>query len=329
VNGLSTPGPTGALRVFADVTIKGSFDAAETGLVAAQGPDGAVFVAGHPASPQIVWVVDGVRPAAIAEHVTGPVTALAADTANLYVGVGRTVSAYSRVTGNVVRSWAANGMPGAVAQLVITGNRLWALYAASNAFSAGAPNGLAEIDPASSTLVRTVSDPAGVLSIAAGLSGVYYVTKQSSQLVEQTNDGRSISAPTRQQVDLELSGPSAIQAVAVVDGRVVLQHDAGQGLDAVLNTYDATTLAGPSAAVGFSAAEQLTSTPSGVFVVGNSDTNVCATSAQTCVRRFALAGGDVGAPLALPAQTLASALTGPYPAVVVAVASDVHVLRIS
>jgi len=311
------------------VAITGAFDAAETGLITAQGPDGAVFVAGRPASPQIVWAVDGVRPAAIAEHVTGPVTALAADRANLYIGVGGTVSAYSRVTGNVVHSWAANGMPGAVAQLVVAGNRLWALYAVSGDGLAGAPGGLVEIDPAAAAPVRTISQLTGVFSIAPGSVGVYYVTKQSSQLVEQTNDGRSVSKPTRQHVDLELSGPSAIQAIAVVDGRVVLQHNAGQGLDAVLNTYDATTLAGPSASIPFSAAEELTSTPSGTFVIGDSDTNVCASSEQTCVRRFSLAAGNLGAALALPTLSVASALTGPYPAVVVAVDSDLHVVRIS
>ena len=75
-NALPTPAPTGALTVFADVAIKGAFSSAETGLTVAQAPDGAIFVAGKVASPQIIWVVDGVGPAGIAEHVKGPVTAL-------------------------------------------------------------------------------------------------------------------------------------------------------------------------------------------------------------------------------------------------------------
>jgi hypothetical protein len=327
-NGLSTPGPTGPLRVFGDIAIKGAFDVAGAGLIAAQGPDGAVFVAGQPASPQIVWVVDGVRPAAIAEHVPGPVAALAADAANLYVGVGTSVSAYSRTTGALVRSWAAGAMPGTVSQLVVAGDRVWALYGESDA-PPPAPNGLAEIDPSSPKLVRTVSGITDVFSIAPGDSGVYYVTKQSTLLVEQTNAGRAVSAPTRQHVDLELSGPSAIQAVAVVGAKVVLQHNAGQGLDAVLNTYDASTLAGPSADIGFSAAEQLAATPDGLFVIGNSDTNVCATGQQTCVRRFGLPAGNVGEPLALLTDAETSELTGPYPTVVIAAGSDVHVVRIS
>ena len=272
-NALPTPGPTGALQIFADVPIKGAFASAETGLTVAQAPDGAIFVAGKVASPQVIWVVDGARAAGIAEHVQGPVTALAADAANLYVGVGQTVAAYSRTTGNVVRTWHT-GLPGTLTQLVVAGARVWGLSTPSGDNSPGAPNGLIELDPSSSTPVRTVSDFADVFSMAAGPSGIYYVTKQSSELVEQTNAGATITAPTDQQVNLQLSGPSAIQAVAVVGGQVIAQHDAGQGLDAQLNTYDATTLVGPTEQTTFAANEPLAVTASGLFVVGNSDTGV-------------------------------------------------------
>jgi hypothetical protein len=327
-NALPTPGPTGALKVFADVTIKGAFASAETGLTVAQGSDGALFVAGPVDSPQIIWVVDGVRPAGIAEHVKGPVTALAADTANLYVGVGQSVTAYSRTTGNVVRTWNT-GLPGTLTQLVVAGTRVWGLATQSDDNSTGAPDGLIELDPASSAPVRSVTGFADTFSIAAGASSVYYVTKQSSELVEQTNAGATITAPTNQQVNLQLSGPSAIQAVAVVDGHVIVQHDAGQGLDAQLNTYDATTLVGPTAQTNFSADEPIALTSSGLFVVGNSDTAACTADQTACVRRFSLPAGDVGDPLALPDNTIASTVTGPYPTVVLAVGSNLHVLRIS
>jgi hypothetical protein len=316
------------LEIFADVLIKGAFGAAETGLTVAQGPDGAIFIAGPVASPQIIWVVDGVRPAGIAEHVQGPVTALAADAVNLYVGVGQTVTAYSRTTGNVVRTWHPT-LPGTLTQLVVAGTKVWGLSTDSNQTSAQAPNGLVELDPSSSSPVRTVTGFADAFSIAASDSGVYYVTKQSSELVEQTNAGATITAPTNQQVNLQLSGPSAIQAVAVVDGHVIVQHDAGQGLDAQLNTYDATTLVGPTAQTNFSANEPLALTASGLFVVGNSDSAACTAGQAACVRRFSLPGGDLGDPLALPDDTLASAVTGPYPTVVLARGSDLHVLRIS
>jgi hypothetical protein len=325
---LPLPGASGPLSIFADVPIKGAFSAAQTGLTAAEGPDGAVFVAGVATAPQIIWVVDGIKPAAVAEHVAAPVTALAADADNLYVGVDDSVYAYSRTTGALVHRWSPTVLPGTVTQLAIAGDRVWGLFTEPDDGPTGAPGGLVEIDPTSADPVRTVSGITGAFSIAAGTAGVYYVTKQSSQLVEQTNNGDSVSVPTHQSVDLQLSGPSAIQAVAVVGGQVVLQHDAGQGLDAVLNTYDAASLAGPSAPISFSAAEQLVSTPSGLFVIGNPDTGACTAGQQTCMRRFSLAGGNVGSPLGLPDDTLASVVTGPYPTVVLGAGSDVHVLRI-
>jgi hypothetical protein len=327
-NALPTPGPTDPLKIFADVAIKGAFSAAETSLTVAQGPDGAIFIAGAVASPQIIWVVDGVTPAGIAEHVQGPVTALAADAANLYVGVGQSVTAYSRTTGNVVRTWHT-ALPGTLTQLVVAGTKVWGLSTESDDNSTGSPDGLIELDPSSSSPVRSVTGFAGAFSIAAGQSGVYYVTKQSSELVEQTNTGATITAPTNQQVNLQLSGPSAIQAIAVVDGHVIVQHDAGQGLDAQLNTYDATTLVGPTAQTNFSADEPIALTASGLFVVGNPDTGACTADQTACIRRFSLPAGDVGDPLALPDNTIASTVTGPYPTVVLAVGSDLHVLRIS
>jgi hypothetical protein len=326
------PGPNGPLAIFADVPIKGAFSTAQAGLVASEGPDGAVFVAGVATSPQVIWVVDGAQPAAVAEHVTGPVTALAADTANLYVGIASSVYAYSRTTGALVHRWSPTALSGSVTQvtqLAMAGNRLWGLLTATDDGATSAPGSLVEIDPTSTSIVRTISGITGAFSFAPGSAGVYYVTKQSSQLVELTNNGATASAPTHQAVDLQLSGPSAIQAVAVVGDKVVLQHDAGQGLDAVLNTYDGGSLAGPSPSISFSAAEQLVSTPSGLFVIGNPDTGACAAGQQSCVRRFSLSGGNIGASLALPDDTLATTLTGPYPTVVLGAGSDLHVLRIS
>jgi hypothetical protein len=329
---LFVPGPTGALTIGASVPIAGAFGSAQTSPVAAQGPDGAVFVAGAAVSPQIIWVVDGARPAAIAEHVTGPVTALAVDAVNLYVGVGRTVSAFSRTTGSLVRSWTSSAAPGGVSQLVVAGTRIWALYTVpdpNGESQTGVAGSLVELNPASASAVRTVTGITGAFGVAAGAAGVYYVTAAGSQLVEQTDAGQAITKPTNQQVNLELSGPSAIQAIAVENGRVLLEHDAGQGLDAVLDAYDATTLAGPSNETEFSANEQLVAMPSGLYVVGNPDTNVCAVGGQQqCVARFQLGTGPTGTAVGLPADTLASTLTGPYPTIVIAVGNDLRVLRI-
>jgi hypothetical protein len=331
--GLRQPGPTGALKVSATVTIKGAFD--ETALIAAQGPNGAVFVAGLPGAHQVVWAVDGTSAAQVAEHVAGPVKSLAADAADLYVGTAHTVQAYSRTTGKLVRNWSLGSRVGTLLleQLAVAGNRLWGLYDAQSKGQFTGPAALVELDPQSSTPVRTVNGLSYTQSIATSAAGVYYVTAKSSQLVEQTNDGHTHSAPTKQKVNLQLSGPAAVQALAVAGEQVVLQDDAGQGLDAGLNTYNAKTLAGPSASTFFSADAQLAETPGGLFAFGYPDSAICGNGQSPCVVRFALASssshdGGVGSPLELP-QMMSSVLTGPYPTVVAGIGSDVRVLRIS
>src|SRR5581483_3885679 len=77
-------------------------------VVAAEGPDGAVFVAAQDPtsrSPSIVWVVDRQGPAAVAEHVPQGVGALAVDQSNLYVATYRDVTAFDRTTGNPSGHW--------------------------------------------------------------------------------------------------------------------------------------------------------------------------------------------------------------------------------
>ena len=54
----------------------------------------------------VVWVVDGNGPAAVAEHVSGAVQALAADSENLYVATYQKLIAFDRRTGNRVGEWA-------------------------------------------------------------------------------------------------------------------------------------------------------------------------------------------------------------------------------
>jgi hypothetical protein len=323
------------LRLYGSVTISGAFSADEDELIVGQGPDGAVFVAGPQSSSgaEVIWVVDGTNPATIAEHLSEPAYSIAADATYLYIGFARTINAYSRTTGSLVRSWKPSAsIPGErVQQIVVAGNRIWGLYttvdSSDSPFQAGA-EGAVEINPAVTAIVREVPDIADAFSVAATGSGIYYVYDQSAKVQEQTNDGHTVTQNTNQQVNIELSGRAAIQAVAVFGGEVILQHDAGQGLDAVLDAYNATTLAGPTMETDFSANEQLIATPTGMFVVGTPDTTVCAATQQQCVARFALGSAGATDPVALPTGALTSELSGPYPTVVLGVGNDLQLLRI-
>jgi len=98
---VSTSGP---LTVSAPVEIPFSADR----VTAAESPDGAVFVAPQDptsAAPAVAWVIDGLTPATVAEHVNAGIAALAADSNNFYAATYNTVYAYSRSTGDPDGQW--------------------------------------------------------------------------------------------------------------------------------------------------------------------------------------------------------------------------------
>ena len=80
--------------------------AAGANLIVAEAPDCAVFLAQvGEASTTVVWVVDGNRRAAVAEHVSGAVQALAADSENLYVATYQNLLVFNRRSGDQIGDW--------------------------------------------------------------------------------------------------------------------------------------------------------------------------------------------------------------------------------
>lgn len=279
-----------------------------TGLtIAAEGPDGTVFVATPGGG--VVWTAKlGAQPA-VAEHIPGGVDALAADATYLYVASGRTVYAYARSTGDLARQWALPDK-GSVLNLEVTGSRVWArmgMQASDPPPDATAT--LVELDKSGGAPLRQLTVP-WTTSLAGGPSGVYYVVS-SKTLVEQTDAGTARSAPVNDPVNLELSGAYAIQALAVDGDRVLVVHYAGQGLDAVLHTYDAGTLAGPSNQTGYTAAASLAANNGQLVALDNEGD--CG-DGNACLAAVTLGTG-------LSPKTIAVApgsLLGPHPAVVAA-----------
>jgi hypothetical protein len=279
-----------------------------TGLtIQAEGPDGTVFVATPGGA--VVWTAKlGAQPA-IAEHVPGGTDALAADTAYLYIASGRSLYAYARTTGELARQWALPDK-GSVLDLEITGSRVWArMGVQASDPPPDATATLVEVDKAGGAPLRQVTVP-WPTSLAGGPSGLYYVLS-SKTLVEQADAGTTKSAPVNDPVNVELSGLYAIQALAVDGGQVLVVHYAGQGLDAVLHTYDARTLAGPSDKTDYTAAASLAANDGSLVALDNEgdcgDGNAC------------LATVTIGK--GLSSKTVAVApgtLLGPKPAVVAA-----------
>lgn len=313
-----TPSATGQLRVL----LTDTFPVASSdflGVIAAEAPDGSVFATfgsqktGYPVTTAgtAVYVVDGDQHAQVAEHPTIPVTALAADDTYLYAGGGTQVIEYSRATGAVVRTW---NLAEPVRLMTEAAGMLWAVLG-----STAGPGQVVEMNPAASTVTIVGTDTANVYDVAAGPLGLYYVTAAGATIVHISANGQRAEAPTHQTIDEQLSGAGAVQAVSVIDGQLLLTTNAGQGLDSVARTYNASTLAGPETeAPGTAGSNDAIGSLSGPVDIIQGESPDC--QGVSCVGRYNLSTGAVTDDLAFSNARL-GLLLGPDPAVIVFPAS--------
>ncbi len=311
---LTRPSAHGQLHVLS----RAAFPVASSDFlepIGAEAPDGVVFATfGSQGPPPIaaagapVYVVDGDEPAQVAEHPTIPVTALAADDSNLYVGGSDQIIEYVRATGAIARTWNV-ALP--VRLLAVAAGKLWAVLG-----SASGPGRVVEIDPAADAVTTVGTATASVTSVASGPAGIYYVQSGGATIVHITAAGKRQQAPTHQQVNEQLSGPGAIQAISVIKGRLFLIHDAGQGLDSSAQTYDAATLAGPLTNVpGMAGSNHAIDSLAGPIDASRAGGSAC--SSSNCVGRYSLSTGAVTDAVSYPQGDRLDLLLGPYPAVFV------------
>ena len=88
-----------------------------------EAPDGTVFYSKGP----VVWAVAGNSAPKVAVHAGGKVMALAANSKNLFVQTGLTVTEYARAHGSAVRHWKLTSpvTPITLAGLISVGSTLW------------------------------------------------------------------------------------------------------------------------------------------------------------------------------------------------------------
>jgi hypothetical protein len=294
--------------------------------VAAEASDGTVYVGALTGAGQTVYSVSPGGALHLLDKVTGvgAITAIAADATNVYVGSHLAVSEYARSNGKLVRRWVLSPTPRGLSQLVVAGNRVWGLLTPLGIHRA--PSSLVELDPTQQARVATVNGVADTLSIAATATGIEYVTNKSSTLVRRTNTGAVTNTPTLLAVNLTLSGPAAIQAEVISGSTLFVKFAAGQGLDAVTYTYNATTLAGPLGPNVFSADATLGPTSLGTLAAGAAGELPCTSTLNPCLVRYG-AQGATGAVLSLPYE-FSSAPLGPKAALVVTKGLAQRLLRI-
>ncbi len=305
---LPTSGP---LAISANVAVP---IAANVQITAAEAPDGSVFVApeSHDSpTPTVVWVVDGNTPAAIAEHVAGGVSALAADSANLYVVSGNNVLGYSRSTGNQMGQWnlppinTANTSNAELVSMDADGGVVLITIAQ------GDLEYVYRFDSTSTAAPRLIAQGT---SAAFGPNGSVYYERSDDHLVELSAAGVTTVGPLLVHAPNGAGGGIA-NVEAVAGGLVWVSEPAGQGLDTQLSPYDATTLQ-PMGTFSGSVTEQIVDTGAGPLVLAGPDgPGVCpqggAATSSSCVFRL-----SPTAALTDPTSVgSAEQLLGPYPAV--------------
>jgi hypothetical protein len=201
-----------------------------------EAPDGAVYYS----RGSKVYVVQGTSAPALVVQAGGTVLALAANSSELFVDVGRTVTAYRLPGGAKGPHWTLSS-PFAItsAGLYAVGSTIWA-WTDWATDESGLEYANVSRFTASLATVRGVS--AGVaypMYLAADSSGLYYQAVRGNgtngYLVRVTPSGSSLRL-----TDTNIDGP-----LALAGGRVELLvlHDSSGKVNLYLDSYDATSLA--------------------------------------------------------------------------------------
>jgi hypothetical protein len=312
---------TGAEMAFAAASLKieAHIRLPATGgatLIAAEAPDGAVFSAqGGKAGTAVVWVVDGDGPAAVSEHVSGGVQALAADSENLYVATYKMLIAFSRRTGRQVGEWAlpktdrANAPDSQLISLSAWNGHVSLLATRNDDVN------IYRINAGSAAGPRLV----GVgTSAAFGPDGSVFFARQDHHISYMSAAGTSAVGPKLAHHPNGLGG--GVQFIDAVAGGVIwVAEPAGQGLDATFTSYNQRTLK-PIAHWDQPIDGQIASTAAGTLVLGGEGYSRCPGRSQVandCVYRLSATGVLT---TATPVGS-ATVLLGPDPAVITTGAS--------
>jgi hypothetical protein len=318
---------TGPLQIAATVSVP---IPANVQITAVEAPDGAVFVSqeGHdPSSATVVWVVDPTGPADIAEHVSGGVSALAADATNLYVVADDSVIGYTRSTGNQMGQWklptinTANTSDAHLVSMIAASGQVLVMI------TQGDNQSIYRVIPTSTAAPRLIAQGT---SAAFGADASVYYERSDNHLIKLSPSGASTVGPAlANSPNSEGGGIAGVAAVA--GGLVWVSEPAGQGLDATLSPYNAVTLQAMGNYPG-SVTEQIVDTSAGALVlVGANGPGGCpqgpTAASISCVSRISQTGelSDT-----TPVGT-ADLLLGPQPAVVTAstTTADLVVDRLS
>jgi hypothetical protein len=214
-------------------------------LAIAEAPNGAVFYAPHPvigamggikhaAAAKVIRVIDGTKPAAVAEHAPNPVLALAANTGSLFVVTTKQTLKYSRSTGALEHSWS---LPATSSYATATLTSQW-LYVDS-AFECDAcgyePTTLTAIN-LRSYATHAVGTKVTPGSVAARGGNVYYGLNTTSGHIVRTTPTAKKNHYTRRSPKVGLA------TIGFFGGKILTWGSAPNGTDSDLYLVNPSTM---------------------------------------------------------------------------------------
>lgn len=306
---IALPPTTGPLTATATIPLGSP---AGSQLAAGEAPDGTVFVADSAGSD--VLVVDGDAAPQVAEHISGTVDSIAADSSDLYVATVTDAYEFDRSTGSLVEDWklpafsTANTSDQELVSMALGGGFVWLSITEGNNVD------VYRVTPGSSAGPTQFEQ---TLSAVVGSDGTLYYVRSDGHIVRQPPSGAPTVGPVLSTVthnNPSLSPPPVLDGLA--GGYLWAEADAGQGLDSAYYAFtDDSLQEGP--VVGGTVSARMAQTLTGPLWLFGLETTECPTAGNTCVQRLS-DSGTLSDPYPVRSPVL---LLGPYPALVEATGS--------
>jgi hypothetical protein len=283
----------------------------------AEAPNGAVYYS----RGSKVYVVQGTSAPALVVQATGTVLALAANSSELFVDVGRTVTGYGLPGGATLQHWTLSS-PFAVtsAGLFAVGGTVWAWTDWSTDASGLEYANVSRFTPSSATVHQVSAGSAYPAYFAADAAGLYYQAVRDNgtngYLVHVSPSGSS-----RRVTDTDIDGP-----IALAGGRVeLLVPHYGSQVSYYIDSYSATSLAHVFSRRASSADVDLAGTGAGLLMLAASCSSRVCSSAT--VSQLAVASGAAISTLTVPYAL--DLLAGPSAAVITDKSGSYYLVRLA
>ena len=167
-----------------------------------EAPSGSVYYS----TGKTVYVVKGTKAPAVALHAGGTVLAVAANSTELFVAVGRTVTGYKLSTGAKLRHWYLGGRKPTSAGLYAVGSTVWAWTDWATDESGFEYANVSRFRASSGTVHRVSSNNAYPADMAADSVGLYYQQAIGSGVLTRVRPSGSV----RRVSDINLDAPLAL-----------------------------------------------------------------------------------------------------------------------